>query len=529
MGGEGSAADDNGIDSGSGGASVSEELKDIKSTMSEMMCMLKDMQGIMNGMQKEITKLTKKCDGMEKVQNDIKGNRETLDLIKHKQKYQEILLQNQKWEYSAERPSEEYWTSLEEDGEHEAYRARTFLTEIRKCTEQMRYGFPSMRYGSNSDGSVRLLATASYHLELRPHWIEFANALNQHQYRLNCLSEDDNVSELHLFHMELSRPILDLLSEALKSTFFKRFALYDNNFGQEGIDFALDYLENNDRLIQFSIIDNPVNKVNLLRLCRIIRTHPSLKKLTLSEAKGDDVEGYDTPRLIMESGRNKLKYLDLSINDIWDNSVTGVDSSPFIEKFLSSNPSLEILNLSENYDMGDETGEAIAAALKYNTNLRGLVIANTGMTTFGWQALSKAVFDKTSLNSAADSNHTCMIEFPEEDDDFDEVRYINGHKDPNSEPQFNPNPIYVRQRKIYSILSAWNRSMSNVDHFGDDMPVELLPDMLTSVQKYFNYYDQEDIPDTPPRDTQDVMPLSIVFEILQRWDKSLAVFEALSS
>ena len=68
--------------------------------------------------------------------------------------------------------------------------------------------------------------------------------------------------------------------------------------------------------------------------------------------------------------------------------------------------------------------------------------------------------------------------------------------------------------------------MSNVDHFDEDMPVELLPHMLHSINDYSDYYF---VDNAPPEDTQDVRPLSIMFEILQRWDKSLAVFEALSS
>ena len=55
---------------------------------------------------------------------------------------------------------------------------------------------------------------------------------------------------------------------------------------------------------------------------------------------------------------------------------------------------------------------------------------------------------------------------------------------------------------------------------------ELLPDMLVSIQKYANYH----VPDrAPDQADNDVIPVSIVFEILQRWDKSLATFEALSS
>ena len=48
-------------------------------------------------------------------------------------------------------------------------------------------------------------------------------------------------------------------------------------------------------------------------------------------------------------------------------------------------------------------------------------------------------------------------------------------------------PMYVRQKKVYSVLSSRNRRCSNVGHF-DDVPVELLPDMLRTIQQYSNYH-----------------------------------------
>ena len=131
-------------------------------------------------------------------------------------------------------------------------------------------------------------------------------------------------------------------------------------------------------------------------------------------------------------------------------------------------------------------------------------------------ALRKVEFDDTSLNSASDSNHTCRMIYPSHLLEWTrEVKNCYPHID----------AMYVRQKKIYSILSSRNRNCSNVDHF-EDLPVELLPDMLVSIQKYADYH----VPDhTPHQADNDVTPVSIVFEILQRWDKSLAVFEALSA
>ena len=86
------------------------------------------------------------------------------------------------------------------------------------------------------------------------------------------------------------------------------------------------------------------------------------------------------------------------------------------------------------------------------------------------------------------------------------------------------------ERQLRKILSAAKKKGLGIeeafDHFDEDMPVELLPDMLTSIQRYSKYHEAED---GPPKSQNDVIPLSIMYEVLQKWDSSLAVFESLSS
>jgi len=515
VGGDSVAAADDNNNIGGGGASVSEELKDIKSTMSEMMHMMKDMHNEMkdmrkdmNGMKKDISKLTKKCDGMEKSTEDIDKKfddvEETLDDMRKRQKYIKVLLKNQKWEYSVDRPSDEYWYSLDEE-EDEDDVAESFLADIQNSTEKMRYG---------SDGDIQIRARLLYNEELLPHWEEFSNAIEQYQYHQKCSHRGRKT--FSLYGVELSDPILDLLSRALQSTYFEQFALgFNLNFGGK-VKFALDYVDNNVNCKRFSLYDNPMNNIeDIKRLCEIVREHPSIKELILHGCKGEDVNGYEMFKMIMTSGRNKLKMIMLD-----DNSIsTGGDS--FISDFLSNNKKLKILSITDN-QFDDNDAVAIASALKHNTTLSVLNLTNNNLTSAGWKALSKALFDKTSLYSAADSNHTCSIDFPSDNAAFADVLEINGGTDWLE-------PILVRQKKIYSILSARNRSLSNIDHFDDDMPVELLPNILTTIERYAKYHETNEEDDAPLQDSQDVKPLSIVFEILQRWDKSLAVFEALSS
>ena len=169
--------------------------------------------------------------------------------------------------------------------------------------------------------------------------------------------------------------------------------------------------------------------------------------------------------------------------------------------------------------------------MKYNTNLRVLDVTNNNLTRTGWGVLRKAEFDDTSLNSAADSNHSCAIWYPSGDDEIQgfDTSEMNGRYD--SENNFDERK--VKEKKVYSILSSRNRNCSNVGHF-DDIPVEILPDMLRSIQQYSEYNvldDEDDAEEYSPcsQDINDVNPLSLVFEVCRYWDKSLSVYELLSS
>jgi len=103
------------------------------------------------------------------------------------------------------------------------------------------------------------------------------------------------------------------------------------------------------------------------------------------------------------------------------------------------------------------------------------------------------LYDESSLNAAADSNHTCTLDRRKIIDDY------------NSHDQGHIN----RGWKIYSILSDRNEMMSNVQHFSD-IDVKILPIMLEAVQTYATNVDDSK-----------VKPLSIVYEVMRKWDKAL--------
>ena len=503
-------------------------------SMKSMMQMMKGMQDKMNNMRGEIKHLSDKCEHIETSINTIQKTQTTanssrlvgvddklnclgdrLTNMEDKQNYHEVLLKNQKWEYKVPRPSQAFWNQIDDPGQREA--AEDFLHQIKEYTTKMRTG-----YNGDCDGgcsiSLDITRRLLYSPVFRPHWREFWNALEEYQYCLKCLPDDDKDSYLRLCEVDLPNNVLGFLSNALKSTHFHHFHLRNNNFGQNGIDFALKYIQTNPILEQFVLIENPMEREGFTRLCQIIKTHPSIHSLELDNCIGDDIDGYEALQMVMIAGRSKLKCVDINNLDI------STEGDAYISDFLASNPILETLRLTSNR-LDDIDAMAIANALKHNTNLRILDIRyNEDMTNSGWIALRKAEFDDTSLNAAADSNHTCCIGYPDDayEKGLDTVEMNGDDPYESTDGFFDPN--YVRQKKIYHLLCSRNRNCSNVDYF-EDVPVELLPDMLISIQQYSNYHGPDH---TPSQDIRDVCPLSIWYEILQRWDKCLATFEALS-
>ena len=474
-----------------------------------------------------LEELSKKCNkienSMQKNQNTnslaimkslqkMKKNENTLSStmksrfgdVEDRLKYHEVLLKNQKWEYSAPRPSEEFWDNIDPEAED-------FLEEMKNKTNEMRYGH------GHGHISIDARPELDYDYEFRPHWKEFTNALKQYNHFLKYLPGDEK-SRLSLRGMEIPPNVINLLSDALKSTHFHQFALQNNNFGQNGIDFALNYLQKNGILEDFTLQDNPIDNMrDIKRLCQTVKKHPSIKHLTLDGCKGESIDGNKMLQMVMNAGRNKLISVDLCTNRITDGT--------FISDFLSSNTILETLELTHN-NLNDNDAKMIAGALKHNTTLRTLDIRyNNRMTKSGWMTLRNAIFDDTSLNAAANSNHTCCVDFPsindDDEDQFQEVIEMNDSGD--SEYYFDTK--YVRQKKVYSILSSRNRNCCNAEYL-EDVPFELLPDMLISIQQYSKYHVREN---TPIRNSGDVKPLSIVYEICRYWDESLAAYESLST
>jgi hypothetical protein len=289
--------------------------------------------------------------------------------------------------------------------------------------------------------------------------------------------------------MQLPSSVIHLLKPALKNNPMTFFLLDNTEFvnAREGIDFAIEVIQSNHNLKKFNWINNPITSMDdAQKLVEAIIRHPLIDSIRLENCLGGDMNAYNVLRSLLASNK-VFEHIDLESNNI----RTGVGTD--VPRFLAANFPLTNLYLAKNH-LDDTDTIMIARALKRNTNLQHLRLAQNSITGIGRNALRDVIFDSTSLNAVADSNHSCHVE------DLDGITNIV-----NTSPQVN------RGRKIYSLLSSRNRE-GNVRHldseFEDDDSLKLVPKVLESVHVYAGY--------RPPA-TDYVHPLEIMYEILLSW------------
>lgn len=448
-----------------------------------------------SNMQQEIQYLRKKCSMMES----------SLQKVDTRQQYHQVMLKNNKWENFEDGDShlDHYWRSIQNNGDLVS-QATDFSDQIKGQTSMMMHG--------KGNGNVYLGANNThllpYHSAFTIYWSEFANALNDHQYMINLLHGEGATTSLKLFNMELSNDVIHMLARNLSQTYFKRLELCNNNLRGEGIEFTINYIECNPILESFSLVRNAIkSRLHASRLCRVVGSHPSLTSISLDWTVEEEVDGYGMLCGLMKAGYNNLMKIDFCDNQVSTNGNT------FFSYLIATNPVLEKLILDRN-QFNDQDAMKMAEGLKHNTNLRYLSLSNNQIGHFGWAALVNVQFDSTSLNLTADMNHTCVIyghPMRKYSDVVNEWTLDGSYCTPGS----------TRAKKLYSILSTRNKTNSNVQYF-DKLPIELLPDMLESIKKYSEYHFGDK---TPTKDQNDVKPISIVYEILRKWDEAVSAFE----
>ncbi len=469
--------------------------------------------------------------------------------------YKEMVAKNKNdWEYSAGNLtiSEDIARSL---ANYELPDIQRLYESIRNCTIKMRrgeYHHEGMvlelgeRYEIDTNLQGVLLGPYEYNIEadlepvryimsLKPHWEEFAQALDDFDLILDVMP-DDTESCFQLSQMELPATVLSMIVKSLSGKRFRHYKFVRNELGIYGIRSVIDLLGSNPELRSLTLSCNRIDYDDVVDLTQAIVSHSTLTKVNLDGC----LEGAGSHCLCWLTLPNRLVEISMRNNSM---SMEDAEQRQFLVESLTSNTSLERLDLRGN-NFNDEDAAVFASPLVANKTLKYLLLAGNDFTRsiadeyFGtaletnntleylklddrpafemFQAfqtasmrtiLSAALFDEASLNSASDSNHNCCV-------DCCPFNALNTQGDPRGN----------RQRKIYNILSSRNKKMSNVQHF-DDIDLNLLPEVLSAVRLYANtaafgwfYFSDIRVP-----------ALSIVYELMRKWDKALSIYKALGN
>eukprot|EP00984_Skeletonema_dohrnii_P039075 scaffold43053_cov144-Skeletonema_dohrnii-CCMP3373.AAC.1 len=310
---------------------------------------------------------------------------------------------------------------------------------------------------------------------------------------------DECESYFRFHNVQLNHDAMLLIKEALVGKPFQNLTFLDNNDDDVprgmSVDAILDIVESNKHLQKLQIIGNQIGRDHIGRLCSAVHNH-ALMELDLSNCFEPGIGDAMLTALLTIDGLKSEK-LGMGKNIITSSVGT------LLADFLASNPRLKQLHLQHNR-LNDSAAALIANALRTNTTLRSLDLFDNGITKIGVESLRLALFDEGSLNSVADSNHRCNIRLIGSLSLA--LRWNNSSQDMGEN----------RGRKIYRLLSSRNKTLSNVQHFGD-IDVKLLPNMLDAVHKYSN-----------DGGNDSVKASSIVYEIMRFWDQVTPIIRRVS-
>ena len=469
--------------------------------MERMMTRMEEKLATVSRLESRYEELERKCSSLETILESTSRMEKTL-------KYHEMLIQNQKWEYSAPLyRTNELLNVYPEVSVAEAdyiYRTSQLLKEKAEA----------LRRGDLPDHDVHVMGDTGIHFDidpdedihiddesLYPHWAEFAAALRQFKPAFDVLPDGcDTFITFSNFRVDLV--VTQMIKAAVTNMPFKKVCFRCNLDG--GMSMILEMMNSNKCLqkLEFQSIQDIMDRQNIDELATAIHFHPSLVNVKLSECFGNGLGNVMLASLLTNNDL-KLEALSMPGNHLLG-SQPGVDNlCEQLSNYLASNPRLEHLDLDRNL-LNDNDASLIANALRSNTTLRCLSLKGNHISRSGADLIFCALYDESSLNSAADSNHSCFIVYTDHGADMVNDRELLEEN---------------RAKKIYTILSTRNKSISNAQHFGD-IDIKLLPNMMEAVQKYSDMLSDFEKP-------KHAKALSIVYEIMQRWDKVSPLYKTL--
>ncbi|EJK76693.1 hypothetical protein THAOC_01531, partial [Thalassiosira oceanica] len=399
-------------------------------------------------------------------------------------------VKNSDWEYTApDPPPNSYWIEKGYDYGDEDITDENYIDNInseffwraKQQSKMLRSGICGLDdhatqfYFGDGDNDSPLIR---YDDSLLPHWVEFRNSMRT--WLLSSVR--GTIEQTHPFHVyicyiELPAIVLQELGKCFTLEglgHVEVFCLETNGFqGSDGIDFALQIIQSQKKMIDFCFDRNPVdNHQDCQRLVDAIAGHPNISDCDLVGLCGGEINGHDY--LVHILRKEKLQTLDFS-----NNSVTTAGQSTLFD-IIKLHPNLVCLRLDHNH-LNDEDAIHLAGALRYNRTLETLWLKGNRFTRMGVDILKKVMYDDSSLNAVADSNHVCIIEgmgfhLPG-GSGYYYVRRTRKSYDPKQS----------RARKIFHLLSQRNKQGTNAHHLEAEMggdTLKVVPLALAAIQVY---------------------------------------------
>eukprot|EP00956_Cyclotella_meneghiniana_P020535 scaffold36355_cov21-Cyclotella_meneghiniana.AAC.1 len=424
------------------------------------------------------------------LEEKVKSLENFVNKAETKAKYLEIVKKNEQWEYPlavptvAELMSDGYSKEQSEEVIRQIDHIDDVTTRMRKCRV--------IKWIDVSDDPVE---PYFFYEGMLPHCKQFAYALIEYKHTIDYMEDKTFIFRMGGVAQPLASQVLLLLEKALKHTHFHRLEFHP--IQTEGVRY-LDVISNcvrvNSRLQVFQLEDTIENSMDIDILCEVLNNKASLAEVIKLMSCG-------TEGGVFREIFNKLRTQNVHKIDLSSNHLSNLRPTDMSE-FLSSNPSLEELDLYNN-PFNEQDIVYIADALRHNNTLRSLQFRfRFGVPPTNWYLLEYAIFDSTSLNAAYDSNHHCRV-------------YI---RSPVADiGRFNTcsNPVANRRKKIYTLLSKRNRRRENASFLEQDgIGIKHIPQIL-SLLKPFSEHHLHDKKGT--QGDFEVKPLSIVYEIMRVW------------
>ncbi|KAL7451930.1 hypothetical protein ACHAWC_003684 [Mediolabrus comicus] len=444
--------------------------------------------------------------------------------IDKQHEYNNMLVRNQSWKYSVPVHNSEIYR-INDVGYDED--VAEYLSEYSEClkvfTERMRRGeFPS----DYSDGRKGIhlkwseedpILDGDAISKMSPHWEEFAKALKQFTPAFGVLP-DDCETYFALENIQLPGNVPRLLRASLMNKPFQQLSFgYKAYVGDDegmSVDAIMDIVNSNKHLRKLRIGNNLIGRDDIAKICSVVR-HGSIVELDLHNCFENGIGDEMVTSLLTNGDLAKLERLGMASNELHSSTIT------LLANLLATNPPLQKLGLEDN-GLVDNDAEALANALRSNTTLRSLdVFDENTISDAGKEAFRLVLYNDSSLNSIADSNHSCIVAGLYHSADLNMESAVGlypfGGWNVDGKPE-----SFNRARKIYNLLSQRNKSKStsNVQHF-DDVDVKILPSMLKAAQRYASVVHPYDrfLPGFCR-----VEPLSIVYEVMRKWDKVFPLY-----